>query len=48
MLTTSKALLADEVDSPAKHLMNVTPGSLAEATKARANLGSEGAFCQSS
>ena len=39
-LTTSKAPLADEVDSPAKHMMNVTPRSFAEATKVRANLGS--------
>ena len=43
-LTTSQALLAGEVDSPAKHAMNVTPGSFAEATKVRANLW----LCQSS
>ena len=32
-LATSKSSLADEVDSLAKHMMNVTPGSFAEATR---------------
>ena len=44
----SKVSLADEVDSPAKHTMNVTPHSFAEATKVRANLGNVERVCQSS
>ena len=34
-----EASLSDEVDPLAKHLMNVTPVSFAEASKVRANLG---------